>query len=380
MKVLFLAPLPPPVTGHSLAALAVRDDLARRHDVNVIDIGKGSQHDGRVSWRRLREVGRILSQIRRGQREADAIYLTTSESVAGNLKDLVIYALCATRLDRLIIHVHGGSLGRRLLDRFRLLRAANALAFRRLAGVIITGNSHRPTFDGILEDERIHVVHNFAHDALFAEPAAIRSKFACTSPLHVVYVSAMSEMKGYDVLADGYLALPPAVQAQIVVDFAGEFETAEGRSRFEAKIAATPGLRFHGLVQGDAKVRLFAGAHVFCLPTAFFEGQPISILEAYAAGCVVLATPQRGILDIFTPGVHGREIQPRSPESVRDALLALLETRESLLPIALANRQGAEQFRITRFNSAVRAIVESASSPSHAASPAPATHCSAPPS
>lgn len=373
MKVLFLAPLPPPVTGHSLAALAVRDDLARRHDLAVVDIGKASQHDGRISWRRVREVGRVLARIRREQREADAIYLTTSESVAGNLKDLVIYALCAARLDRLVIHVHGGSLGRRLLDRFRLLRAANAVALRRLAGVIITGDSHRSIFDWVLDERRIHVVHNFADDALFATPASIAARFATTGPLRVIYVSAMSAMKGYDVLADAYLALPPAAQRQVVVDFAGAFETVEAQARFTAKIAGVEGLRYHGLVEGDAKLRLFAGAHAFCLPTAFFEGQPISILEAYAAGCVVLTTPQRGILDVFTPGVHGREIQPNDPSSVREALLALLAQRPSLLPVALANREWAEQFRIARFRSAVRAIVESASSPLHADTPAPAT-------
>ena len=358
MKVLFLAPLPPPITGHSIAAKVVLDALAPNHDVAVVDLGKGSQHDGGVTWNRLRAVGTALVGVWSGQREADAIYLTISESLFGNLKDLAIYALCWPRLDRLVVHLHGGSIGRELFDVRPVIRWLNARALSRVGGVILSGASHLPIVAGMTPRARVHLIPNFAGDALFADAAAISAKFGHRAPLRMLYMSGMTPMKGYDVLADAYLSLSREQQSALQVSFAGKFDSAEARERFEAKIAGVPGLTYHGLVDDDAKTALFAQAHVFCLPTMFREGQPLSILEAYASGCVVLTTAQAGILDIFTPGVHGWAMEPSSVASTRAALETALASGAKLCAMALHNRLEAEdRFRTGRFTSAVEAVL-----------------------
>jgi hypothetical protein len=53
MKVLFLAPLPPPMTGHSLVSKALLDHLAETHEVVPVDLSTGSSNDGSVTPRRL---------------------------------------------------------------------------------------------------------------------------------------------------------------------------------------------------------------------------------------------------------------------------------------------------------------------------------------
>ena len=360
MRVLFLCPLPPPITGHSIAAQTVRDGLTARHQVTVVDLGKGSQHDGGVTWSRLRAVGAALAEVRRGERGAESVYLTISESLFGNLKDLAIYALCAPRLDRVVVHLHGGSIGRDLFDRRPLIRWLNRLALSRVGAVILSGKSHLPIIEGMTPRNRVHLVPNFADDALFSDRAAIESTFAVLTPLRVLYMSGMIAMKGYDVLADAYLTLTPEQQSLMEIDFAGKFDSAEAQAQFESRIAGVAGLTYHGLVDHASKSALFAHAHVFCLPTAFREGQPLSILEAYAAGCVVLTTPQPGILDIFTPGKHGWAMEPQSVASARAALEHVLAAREELCGMALANRTEAEaRFRTGRFTSAVEEILRS---------------------
>ena len=185
------------------------------------------------------------------------------------------------------------------------------------------------------------MVPNFADQAMFVDESAIRTKFAARHPLRVLYVSAMIPLKGYDVLADAYLSLSPEERAAIRIDFGGKFFDPEAQARFETKIAAEPGMAYHGVVDNDTKAKLFAAAHVMCLPTAFKEGQPLAIHEAYASGCAVITTGQPGILDIFKPAVHGWLIAPQSVESTRDALRAVLHARPTLLPMALANREEA---------------------------------------
>jgi glycosyltransferase involved in cell wall biosynthesis len=361
MKILLIAPLPPPVTGHSLASQVLLEGLAGVHEAAVVNLSVGSLHDGRITARRIREVGKVLLNVWRKKRWADAIYFTISESRAGNLKDLLIYLACAGRLGRLFVHLHGGTIGRELFERYPGWRKFNAVFIRRLAGVIISGPAHLDIFSGMIDSDRIHMVPNCAEDELFVTEQDVLDKFSATRPLRVLYLSSMSPDKGYLDLAEAWFRLGPAQRRQIQLDFAGRFESDADRRSFEARIAGVPGIRYHGLVAPQEKHRLFKQAYVFCLPTRMFEGQPISILEAYAAGCVVMTTGQRGILDVFTDGVNGFELVAGSVESIAATLSRLPGDVERLKRMAVANRRTAgERYRTTTYTAALSRILQAA--------------------
>jgi glycosyltransferase involved in cell wall biosynthesis len=359
MKILLIVPLPPPVTGHSLASQTLVDALRGVHETAVVNLSIGSSNDGRISVRRIREVGKVLLSVWRRKRWADAIYLTISESRAGNLKDLLIYLLCVGRLSRLFVHLHGGTIGRDLFDRHPAWRRANAAFIKRLGGVIISGPSHLDIFAGMIDRRRIHLVPNSAQDQLFVSEQAILDKFADTRPLRVLYISSMTPEKGYLDLVEAWLSFGHEMRSRIQLDLAGRFDADADRSKFERRIAGIEGVRYHGLVDPEHKRCLFAQAHVFCLPTRMFEGQPISILEAYAAGCVVLTTGQRGIRDVFTDGVNGFEVLEGSAASLAAALTRAVDDIDRLRQMAVANRRTAgERYRADRFTGALTRILE----------------------
>jgi len=359
MKILFLAPLPPPITGHSLASKVLLDALDEQHETAVVDLTTGSSHDGTVSSRRVTEIFKALLRIVRRGRNADIVYLTIAESLAGNIKDLAIYLLNAARLDRTVIHLHGGSIKRLLFDRRPWVRRINHVFIRRLGGVIILGPSHLPIFDGMIAPERVHLVPNFADESLFLPPDLVRDKFTADGPLRVLFVSGMDPAKGSPDLLAAYRLLPREAQQAIQLDFAGRFATDAERIAFEASLQNLDNVRYHGVVQGAEKAKLFARAHIFCLPTAMFEGQPISILEAYAAGCAVLTTGQLGILDIFTDGTNGFLIEAGAPETIARALQSALADRKRLGEIALGNAAEADtKYRPHQFTGAVQNILE----------------------
>jgi glycosyltransferase involved in cell wall biosynthesis len=359
VKVLLVVPLPPPVTGHSLASQVLLDGLTRVHDTTVVDLSVGSLNDGRVTMRRLYEVVKVVRRVWHAQRSADAIYFTISESKAGNLKDVLIYLACAGRLRRLFVHLHGGTIGRELFDRHPWWRAMNAIFIARVGGVIISGKAHLDIFSGMIPRERIHMVPNGAQEELFVPEEDVEAKFADISPLRVLYLSTMAVDKGYRDLADAWFQLSPATRDRVHIDFAGRFETETDQRQFEARIAGVKGIRYHGLVSPEEKRRLLKQAHVFCLPTRMFEGQPISILEAYASGCAVLTTAQRGILDVFADTVNGFEVAVAAPDSIATALSRLPTERERLREIAIGNRRSAgERYRTSTYITAIRHILE----------------------
>jgi len=359
MRMLAIAPLPPPITGHSLLSQLLADALREAHETEVVNLSIGSLHDGRVTTRRITEVGKVLAAVWRKRRWADVVYFTTSESLAGNLKDLFIYLICIGRLRRVFVHVHGGSIGRQLFDRHPLLRNVNAWFIRRLGGVIISGPAHLGIFDGMIDRDRIHMVPNGAADDMFVAESCTEQKFNAPQPLRVLYLSAMTPEKGYLDLVEAWQMLDDDVRGRIHLDLAGRFEGDAVRAAFESRIAGKAGIRYHGLVSDDEKRRLFAEAHVFCLPTRMFEGQPMSVLEAYASGCVVVTTGQRGTLDVFADGVNGFEVTAGSVTSLAGALTRAVGEVERLRQMAMANRRIAgERYRTSTFTGALRHILE----------------------
>ncbi len=353
MRVLFIGPLPEPVTGQSLACRVFLDELQKHHEVDVVNLSKDGFRQGVSSFGRVLDVFRIVVDIWRKQRGADLIYLTVAESPAGNLRDLAIYLVCSSSLSRMLIHLHGGASLRLLMLGHRgPRRLVNERLVSRLGGAIVLGERHTEIFANVLPPHRIHQVPNFAEDSMFIEADGVTAKFAKMNPLRVLFLSNLLPGKGYVELVAGYRELPPPQRNRVRIDFAGGFESAAHEEAFRGSITDLPHVHYHGTVRGDAKRQLFHQAHVFCLPTYYpYEGQPISILEAYASGCAVVTTDHSGIGDIFTAGVNGYQVASRSASTVRTALLEALGDPERLRTMAETNLTTARSaYRTTIFN------------------------------
>lgn len=345
-RLLFIGPLPEPTTGQSLACKVLLDALHDTYDVTVVDLRKGNFQQGANSLARIGEIGRAIARVRQAQASADIIYLTISESVAGNVKDLAFYAACWRKLDRMVIHLHGGAGMQQLLaGKILGLAAINRYFLRKLGGVIVLGNRLTEMYCSTVGSEKMAIVQNFAPSALFRTDEEIRQNFDDSDRLRVLFLSNLLPGKGATELVAAISDLSPVERERMTFDFAGGFEDEESKRAFQDAVAEQPGVHYHGIVGGDRKRELLARAHLFCLPTYYpYEGQPISILEAYASGTAVLTTDHSGIFDVFTPGQNGFAVEKRSPASILCALRQALNDREELKRIALENAALARGF------------------------------------
>lgn len=359
-RVLFIGPLPEPVTGQSLACQVFLDALRTQCDVDVVNLSKSGFRQGMDSISRVREVLKIIRLVHARQAAADVIYFTISESRIGNAKDLLIYAVCFTKLDKFVVHLHGGA-GLRLLMRGPqgFQKWLNRFFLRRIGAVIVLGNRHLDVFVGAVPPDRLHVVPNFAQDELFTNRQAIERKFAQPRPLRVLFLSNLLPGKGHEELLQAFAALPPDAREGLHIDFAGGFESDNAKQAFLTRAGQYPQVQYHGTVRGDEKRELLAAAHVFCLPTYYaYEGQPISILEAYASGCAVVTTDHSGVFDIFTEGVNGLAVEKRSVESLGRVLASIVHDSAALMGMALHNLEDARaKYTIAQYNQGLLGLV-----------------------
>ena len=106
------------------------------------------------------------------------------------------------------------------------------------------------------------------------------------------------------------------------------------------------GARFEFLGYREDPVRIVVAGDVFCLSSRF-EGLPIALLEAMAAGLPVVATRVGGVPSIVTDGREGRLVAPDDPAGLAAAVSAL---RDPVLRAgcAAAASERARAFSIDR--------------------------------
>ena len=345
MKILFIAPLPPPITGQSIISNSLRESLELDNEVITVNYNKNNYEQGIASSNRIIKVFKILHIIWREQKKADLIYLTISQSILGNIKDLITYLLCYKNLSKVIIHLHGGGLKQQIFDKSNLLRYLNTFFLSRVRAVLVLGESLKIIFDGIVNKSKIIRLPNFVEDDLFLKNGEyIKKKFSNPKKIKITYLSNLLRGKGYDILLEAFLQLEDKIKKQYELTFAGEFEDDELKKYFLKKIENTP-IKYIGIVIGQEKIELLRSTHIFCLPTyyAFGEGQPISILEAYSSGCVVLTTAHGGIPDVFKEGVNGFLLEKRSISSIKRILISIYNNDNGLFDIAKNNLELAKR-------------------------------------
>lgn len=358
MKILFIGPLPNPITGHSLACEVFLEELMRNHQVDVINLSKDSLKQGLSSFRRVIDIIKIISEVRKKNKSKDIIYLTISESFWGNIKDVFIYLLCFRNLSRMLIHLHGGSLKKLFFDKHFLLFRINKYFISRMAGVIVLSKAHVEIFRGVVSEEKIHIVPNFSQDYFFSTENEIANKFIDIKTLRILFLGNLIRGKGFDKIIDAYLKLNENFKQKIQIDFAGAFESDTQKEKFIDKISSFSNIKYHGVVQGIEKRNLLFQSHLFCLPTSLHEGQPISILEAYSSGCVVITTRCGGIPDIFNDKINGFEIEAGSVLSLVKIFDQCIRSPEKLLPMAHNNFKVAlEKYRTSNYTSSLMNII-----------------------
>ena len=126
-----------------------------------------------------------------------------------------------------------------------------------------------------------------------------------------LFVGRLSPEKGLSVLAAA------AARAALRVDVVGE-----GPMR-DAVVAAAPWLTARGAMPSSAVQALIARADALVVPSLWYEGLPMVIVEAFAAGTPVIASRIGALAELVADGETGLLVEPGDPADLARALAHL---------------------------------------------------------
>jgi glycosyltransferase involved in cell wall biosynthesis len=143
-----------------------------------------------------------------------------------------------------------------------------------------------------------------------------------------VFVGRLSPEKGLAHLLETWRR----IDAQLLV-------IGDGPDREQLRRLAPPNVHFTGSVERAEVDEMLQRARALILPSICYEGQPRTILEAFAAGVPVIASRMGGLPELVVDGASGRLVEPEDEDGWRTAV-------EQLNDDAQAEQLGAGALRL----------------------------------
>lgn len=221
---------------------------------------------------------------------------------------------------KIIIHEHGGDFEGFYYERCSEKQRTNIKrSLNRAKIFLVLSESWKKFFSEIVDEDKIHVLQNG-----IVIPTKEKQDY---SSHKVLFLGRLCKEKGIGELLEAV----PVIQKQIQ-DFklilGGVWE--EGNEALKEKTRAlSETVLCPGWISEKEREALFQECSIFVLPT-WFEGQPISLLEAMAAGMCVAASAVGGIPQIMgkESDVTGILLPPKDADTLAGELIKLLKDEE----------------------------------------------------
>jgi glycosyltransferase involved in cell wall biosynthesis len=354
--VLLLGPSREAISGVVTHVNSLLDSpLAERFRLEHFQVGSEGRNEGALG-RALRlafsplALGHAVLRL-----DTEVVHLNTSLNPRAWWRDLAYLLVAKACGARVVMQVHGGSLGR-----FAASNRARG-AFLRFAlqwpdAVAVLSSIELEAWQRLAPGQNVVVLPNGIDCAPYARQS--RRARQPGEPLRLVYIGRLVGAKGIEETIEGLsLARELGVAAKLVIAGSGPEEP-----RLVERVCAAGlegDVHFAGPAWGEEKARLLSEADVLCL-ASHSEGLPYALLEAMAAGVVPVVTRVGAIPDVVTEGVHGRFVPPGEPRAIAEALAALAADRGALERMGAACRKRvAAAYSIERAVSGLSALYRS---------------------
>lgn len=262
-------------------------------------------------------------------------YIISSQSKKGFLRDNAMITLCKWFNVPVIMHQYGANYHQLLdaLDEKGLRRLKMMLGYVRT--IIVEGDYMKKQYS-FLEgyEDKVKVIPNGL--PIVGKSAMEPKSYNNDVPFRMYYLSNLIWSKGYFDVLKAVDLLVNKYERKVECVFAGKFMASadderpnisnkEDFDKFVEEHHLTDVVSYYPGMYGEQKDEMFTCANVFLLPTYYInEGQPVSIIEAMAYGCVPIVTRYRHIPMMVTEE-NGCFVEAKKPEQIAKAVEELMD-------------------------------------------------------
>lgn len=333
LRIILVAPSPGILGGQGIQAQALLEHLATDgHTVSFLPIDPRFPRG--LRWlRRLPYVRTLLNQclylpslLR--LRGADAVHVFSASYWSFLLAPAPALAAARALGKRVVLNYRSGE-----ADDHLSRWGARVHPWLRLAHEIVVPSEYlRAVFRR--HGYEVSVVPNVVDTSRFRyrERVPLRPHFVSTRNLEPIY-AVDNTIEAFAVLRERF---PEATLA-----LAG-YGSEERRLRDLAGERAPGAVQFIGRVEPRDMPALLDAADVF-LNSSIVDNQPVSVLEAFAAGLPVVSTPTGDIVNMVRDEETGCLVPPANPAAMASAAIALLERPSHAMAIARRARRELEK-------------------------------------
>lgn len=288
---------------------------------------------------KARCFARAIAQLRRELQAHDKLIVHVHFASRGSTwRKLIVARLAFQAGARLVLHAHGGGFDQFLRKQPARVQQWIRATFQRADLFVVLSTYWRNFYAERLgiEPNRIRVLWNPTRVTLEVPDRSGRER------VHFVYLGMISHAKGAFDLIEAVRGLPVQVQQRLRLTMAGNGEIERLRAT-AAGLQATVDIR--SWITEAQRDELLASADVYVLPS-YFEGVPMSILEAMAAGVPVISTRVGGIPEIVAHEQTGVLVEAGNVLALRAQLQRLAGDEALRLQWGRAARRSAERFDV----------------------------------
>jgi len=184
-----------------------------------------------------------------------------------------------------------------------------------------------------LPSERLIVKPNFVDSPSLVDD--IRDGF--------LFVGRISEEKGIDILLSASALLPRGQEAKSIFRIAGDGPLA-------ASVQANSCVCYLGKLNGEQVSIQMRKSQALLLPSVWYEGFPMVLVEAYANGLPVIASRIGALAELVEDGVTGLLFDPANPIELAEKILWAQQHPWELEQMGRAARQRYEERYTPDFN------------------------------
>lgn len=329
-RVLFIAPLPPPVHGSSMVSKYIKDSkiIQREFYCDFVNLST-SRKMNEIGKRNIKKIFRFISSylsvfFKLLFHKYDLCYLAITCHGTGFLKDAPFVLLCKLFGRKVVIHQHNKGMSH-CVDRWPYCWLL-PLVYRNTKVILLSWHLYKD-ISKVVGKEQILICPNGIPEI---KETTIVSELNNPVP-RLLFLSNLIESKGVYVLLDACKILKDKGY-KFVCDFVGGVTKEIDQPVFEAAVKERKideCVVYQGPKYGNEKHRVFANADIFVFPTYYFnECFPLVLLEAMQYHLPIVTSNEGGIPDVVEDGFNGYICQRKDVNSLVLALEKLLNDKK----------------------------------------------------